>query len=142
MILQEQYKEDPWRMLVCCILLNLTARVQVDRVLQGYDAHLPLFEHYPTAVDMALAGEGVLREKLSVLGLQNRKARSLKAFSREWVGLCRSSDEWPPRQESVSRLPGVGKYAMDSYRIFVLGDVSRFESGDKVLAAYLEEVKR
>ena len=31
-ILQEVYQSDGWKMLVCCIMLNLTNRKQVDRV--------------------------------------------------------------------------------------------------------------
>jgi hypothetical protein len=44
-----------------------------------------------------------------------------------------------PDEKTVAKLPGIGPYALDSYRIFILKDRSRFESGDKVLAKYLEE---
>ena len=41
-LLQEIYQDDPWKMLVCCILLNLTKRQQVDGIRHE------LFTKYPT----------------------------------------------------------------------------------------------
>ena len=41
-LLQEVYQDDAWKMLVCCILLNLTKRTQVDIIRDE------LFTLYPT----------------------------------------------------------------------------------------------
>ena len=49
-LLQEIYK-DPWQMLVCCILLNLTHRRQVDKVREE------LFTKWPTPEKMMHAKE-------------------------------------------------------------------------------------
>ena len=50
-LLQEIYQPDGWKMLVCCIMLNLTNRKQVDRVRHK------LFKKYPTAKDLHGIGQ-------------------------------------------------------------------------------------
>ena len=55
-LLQEVYQDDPWKMLVCCILLNVTHRRQVDKVRDK------LFTRYPTATQMAFAADDELSE--------------------------------------------------------------------------------
>ena len=67
-LLQEVYQDDPWKMLVCCILLNLTHRRQVDKVRNE------LFTRYPTAMHMAFAMEDELSEMLKPLGFYNKRA--------------------------------------------------------------------
>ena len=46
-LLQEIYQDDGWKMLTCCMLLNLTNRKQVDTIRDE------LFKRYPTPSDMA-----------------------------------------------------------------------------------------
>ena len=41
-LLQEIYQPDGWKMLTCCMLLNLTNRKQVDGIRDE------LFKRYPT----------------------------------------------------------------------------------------------
>ena len=41
-LLQEIYQDDGWKMLTCCMLLNLTNRKQVDTIRDE------LFKKYPT----------------------------------------------------------------------------------------------
>ena len=62
-LLQEIYQDDPWKMLVCCILLNLTKRQQVDEVRHE------LFTKYPTEYEMMEANEDELANILQPLGL-------------------------------------------------------------------------
>ena len=73
-LLQEVYKEDPWKMMVCCILLNLTKRQQVDIVREE------LFKRYPTEYDMIEANEKELSELLKPLGLYNKRAKTFCSF--------------------------------------------------------------
>ena len=79
-ILQEVYQSDGWKMLVCCIMLNLTNRKQVDRVRHE------LFKRYPTAKDLSVADYEELSELLTPLGMQFKRAATLMKFSKE-VGL-------------------------------------------------------
>lgn len=114
-------------MLVGCILLNLTSRRQVDRVLPG------LFLHYPDPGKMHHAGPE-LEEMLRPLGLQNRRAATLREFSIQWI----MAEPWGLTEQLLAQMKGIGPYALDSYRIFVLGDGSRCDSGDKELVRWLE----
>ena len=123
-LLQEVYQEEPWRMLVCCILLNLTHRRQVDKVRDK------LFTRYPTPMHMAFAMEDELSEMLRPLGFYNKRALTLKRMSLEYIrGFT-----------DVSTLYGVGKYANDSWEIFQNNNTD-VQPEDDVLKEYLRITK-
>ena len=119
-LLQEVYKEDPWKMMVCCILLNLTKRQQVDIVREE------LFRRYPTEYDMIEANEKELSELLKPLGLYNKRAKTLIKFSWGWINGF----------NDIKELYGVGQYARDSWDIFQNNNMN-IKPDDKVLQEYL-----
>ena len=119
-LLQEVYQDDAWKMLVCCILLNLTKRTQVDIIRDE------LFKLYPTPNKMKNANQSELSKLLQPLGLYNRRAKSLKRFSEDWVKGFNSVDE----------LYGIGQYAKDSWEIFQNNN-RNVNPTDKVLIEYL-----
>lgn len=119
-LLQEVYKEDPWKMMVCCILLNLTKRQQVDIVREE------LFKRYPTEYDMIEANEKELSELLKPLGLYNKRAKTLIKFSWGWINGF----------NDIKELYGVGQYARDSWDIFQNNNMN-IKPDDKVLQEYL-----
>ena len=119
-LLQEIYQSDGWKMLTCCMLLNLTNRRQVDVIRDE------LFKRYPTPKDMMNADESELAELLKPLGLYNRRAKSLKKMSEGYV----------KGFESVDELYGIGQYAKDSWEIFQNNN-RKVKPMDKVLQEYL-----
>ena len=119
-LLQEVYKDDGWKMLTCCMLLNLTNRKQVDTIRDE------LFKKYPTPKDMMNAKHRELADILKPLGLYNRRATSLRLMSAGYIGGFKSVDE----------LYGIGKYAKDSWEIFQNNNMS-VNPTDKVLQEYL-----
>lgn len=121
MLLQEIYRQDPWKMLVGCILLNQTTRVQVDKIREE------LFSIWPDALEMGSADPEELARLIKPLGLYNRRARTLIKFSREWT-----DKEW---QDPIE-LHGIGKYAQDSWEIFQKNNFS-VQPTDKELLSYL-----
>jgi len=123
-LLQEIYQDDPWKMLVCCILLNLTKRQQVDEVRHE------LFSKYPTEYEMMEADETELANILKPLGLYNRRAKTLIKFSWMWVNGF----------NDVSELYGIGQYAKDSWEIFQMNNFDIIPT-DKVLLEYLYQEK-
>jgi len=139
-LLQQYYQDDPWRILVTCILLNQTGRTQVDRVLDA-----GFFEKYKKSLSLAWAEIEELTAMIRPLGFQNVRAKRLKAMSLEWARLMndrRGQRGWPPK-EAVAKLTGIGDYALDSYCFFVLKDFTHFRSGDKELGEWLRnEVKQ
>lgn len=123
-IIQERWSLTPWHMFVCCLLLNQTSNRQVKPLLKEF------FTRYPSPEILAAADRDTLRELIRPLGFYNKRARTLIRFSREYLG------EWQDPRE----LHGVGKYAWDSYRIFILGELE-IQTEDKVLRTYLRKKK-
>ena len=121
-LLQERIKVfDPWRMLVACTLLNQTGWQQVEKVIWK------LFDDYPTPDDLSAAGPE-LEQLIRPLGFYNRRAKSLRNMSNAYrLGM------WVDPIE----LPGVGRYARDSWALFVEND-SSVRPKDHKLAAYAE----
>ena len=121
-MLQEIYLSDPWKMLVCCMLLNLTNRKQVDTIRKQ------LFDKYKTPQDMMNAKHEELADILKPLGLYNRRANSLRKMSEGYINGFKSVDE----------LYGIGQYAKDSWDIFQNSNLN-IKPEDKVLQEYLRQ---
>ena len=119
-LLQEIYQTDGWKMLVCCMLLNLTNRKQVDTVIDE------LFGRYPTPEDMMNAEHSDVVDIVQPLGLYNTRAERLIKMSEGYVKGFKSVDE----------LYGIGQYAKDSWEIFQNNNM-KVNPTDKVLQEYL-----
>jgi methyl-CpG-binding domain protein 4 len=124
MMLQEIYRHDPWKMLVGCILLNQTTRVQVDRVRDE------LFRLWPDPIEMGSADPKAISEVIRSLGFYNKRAYTLIKFSREWT-----DKNWKDPIE----LHGIGKYAQDSWEIFQKNNFL-VQPTDKELLRYLAKI--
>lgn len=120
-LLQEDYVHDPWRVLVICILLNRTTGKQVSQVLPT------LFTLCPNANTTTEVPIEALVKVLRPLGLQNRRAATLKTFSKEYL-----QDSWT----HVTQLHGIGKYAADAYAIFCTGKWDHVRPEDHKLTEY------
>ena len=125
-LVQESYFGDEWKILVCCILLNLTTHKQVRKVLPF------LFKRYPEPDFMALADEEELRLLLQPLGLSNKRAKTLMRFSKEYL-----TSSWT----TASDLHGCGKYADDAWHIFCKGDWEKVAPRDHALNYYYTYLK-
>ena len=121
-LLQEIYRDDGWKMLVCCMLVNLTNRKQVDTVRDK------LFFKYPTPKDMMKAKHSDLVDIIKPLGLYNTRAERLIKMSKGYVKGFKSVDE----------LYGIGQYAKDSWEIFQMKN-NNIKPRDKVLQEYLRQ---
>lgn len=125
LLLQEIYREHPWRMLVCCIMLNCTSRKQVDQVRDEF------FRRYPDSLEAESADPAEMAELIAPLGFKNRRTQTIKRFSSDWMNLAWSEP---------SELYGIGKYAQDSWEIFQKGNLE-VEPTDGVLHKYLAWAK-
>lgn len=122
LLLQEIYNEHPWRVLVCCIMLNCTSRKQVDRVRDEF------FKRYPGPREAVAADSSEMSQIISHLGFRNRRTASIQRFSNDWL-----TRDWL----EPSELYGIGQYAQDSWDIFYKGNL-QIEPNDGVLGKYLE----
>lgn len=126
---QLELVEQPWRMLIVCSALNLTSWRQVDPVMEEF------FKRWPDPHSFLLSTHEEVADLIKPLGLYNRRAQTWRKLTRGWVTL------WNPTHKEVAKLPGVGQYAVDSWRIFIERDLT-VEPQDKVLRAWIEAARR
>ena len=120
MIIQQYLKHDPWKMLIGCILLNQTHNRQVWPIID------PFFKRFPTPESISENNFEEIRDLIRGAGFYNRRAKSIINFTKAWI----------EGFNDVSELPGIGKYAKDSYEIFI-NENTNVEVTDKVLTKYL-----
>lgn len=124
-LIQEDYLNDHWKMMVCCICLNQTNNKQVRPILDI------LFAIIPDPNSAIMCPKEMISECLKSTGFQNVKADRIKKMSQKWLdGFSHPSE-----------LPGIGKYGQDSWDIFINGNLGR-ETSDKKLIAYLSSFGR
>jgi endonuclease III len=123
-LIQEEYVQEPWKMLVCCILLNQTNNKQVRQVLSS------VFELIPDPISAIWCEPEVLAAVIKTTGFQNIKAKRIRDLSSKWVeGFNDPLD-----------LPGIGQYGRDSWEIFIKCNLS-INPNDKKLKYYLDSVR-
>lgn len=103
-LIQEHYWPDAWKMMVCCMLLNMTTRKQVDGVVDHF------FTKYNSPEEASKANVDEMIEIIKELGLVNRRSISVIKMSQEWI-----TNEW----NKVIELHGLGQYAQDCYDMFI-----------------------
>lgn len=122
-ILEVKYMPNPWKVLICCILLNRTKKTVAAPVIER------LFEKYPTPEKLSRAKESSIEEIIRTLGLQKQRAKTLKVFSQQVVERGISED-------TIDNLRGIGQYAKDAYNIFFHGS-KRVHSRDYALRNFV-----
>jgi methyl-CpG-binding domain protein 4 len=120
-IIQEKYKNDPWKVLVCCILLNQTNNKQVRPLVENF------FLKWPNSSSLMKEDTEVISDFIKPTGFQNVKAKRLKSFSVEWTQGIRDPNLFT----------GIGKYGKEAWRIFIENDFN-FSPSDKKLKMYLD----
>ncbi|XP_077241853.1 DNA glycosylase superfamily protein [Tasmannia lanceolata] len=126
-LLQENHAHDPWRVLVICMLLNLTTGRQVTKVLED------LFRLCPDAKTATEVDEEEIEKVIRHLGLQTKRAKMIQRFSKEYL-----EEDWT----HVTQLHGVGKYGADAHAIFCTGKWKQVQPEDHVLNKYWEFLYR
>jgi len=124
-LIQEDYLDNPWKMMVCCILLNQTNNKQVRPILSS------VFELIPTPISTIGCDPERLASVIKTTGFQNVKASRILKLSQKWI----------EGFECVTDLTGIGKYGLDSWNIFIKKDLT-ITTLDKKLKAYLEAVNK
>ena len=120
-IIQQEFQHNPWQMLVGCIMLNQTSNKNVRQVIYSF------FDRWPTPQSVINADPNDIREHIRPLGFYNRRTATIQRFSREYI---------EKRFINAHELHGIGKYANDSYEIFIRGNLN-VNPTDKILIRYL-----
>ncbi len=124
-LVQESYHGDAWRVVISSILLNRTTGEQVKSVVDEF------FRHWPTPKCVKEEDLPKMVETIRSLGLMNRRSKMIIRLAAEWVA------NPPSSIDELSKMHGIGWYALESYRIFVEGKMD-FEPTDGVLKSYVE----
>lgn len=122
-LIQQEFKHDTWKMLIGCIMLNQTSNKQVRQVIYDF------FDKYPNPESITEDSIPDITERLRPLGFYNRRAATILRFSNEYINKGNTGAH-------ILELYGIGKYAWDSYEIFINGNTS-VEPKDKILKRYL-----
>lgn len=123
-LIQEILRDDPWKLLVAVICLNMTSAKQAIPVLEK------IFKTADTP-ELLLALDGdQLESILKPLGLHRRRSKTLVEMSKAFLGGF----------SDLIELPGIGKYGADSYNMFISGDLVD-DVTDKELRNYVNWVK-
>ena len=120
-LIQQEFQHDPFKMLLGCIMLNQTSNKHVRKVIYSF------FDKWPTPQSVINANPDEIREHIRPLGFYNRRTATIMRFSREYI---------EKRFIRASELHGIGKYADDSYEIFINGNLN-VNPTDKILIKYL-----
>jgi methyl-CpG-binding domain protein 4 len=129
---QEEYRDEPWKMLIACMMLNCTSHKQMDQVRHGF------FERWPNAQSLSQADPEEIAQMIKPLGFYNRRAKSWIEFSKQWTEIeSQYEDVTEVPLKVLSKLRGIGEYALDSWKIFQLF-IYDFEPCDKVLKPFCE----
>tara|TARA_B100001094_G_C18188760_1_gene805665 strand:- start:2822 stop:3172 length:351 start_codon:yes stop_codon:yes gene_type:complete len=101
-------------------MLNQTSRKQVEPMIDDF------FAKWPTAFDASIADEGEMIKTIRSLGMYNKRVKTIKNMSKQYLNGF----------ENAKDLYGCGKYADDTYRIFVKGEWKEVEPKDHALVFY------
>jgi methyl-CpG-binding domain protein 4 len=121
MIIQQEFQHDPFKLLIGCIMLNQTSNKNVRQVIYDF------FDRWPTPNSILEANEDDIREAIRPLGFYNVRTNRIIRFSHDYIN---------KKFNRASELYGIGKYAEDSYEIFINGNLN-VEPTDKILIRYL-----
>jgi methyl-CpG-binding domain protein 4 len=120
-IIQQEFQHNPFQMLIGCIMLNQTSNRHVRKVIYTF------FERWPDPQSILDADPNEIREHIRSLGFYNTRTNRIIRFSQDYL---------TKTFKRASELYGIGKYADDSYEIFIKGNNS-VEPTDKILRKYL-----
>ena len=126
-LIQEDLWPDAHRILVACMLLNLTTRRAMEKVLPR------VFRAYPTPEAMAAADPNDLSQIIAPLGFRNRRTKNLIEMSKRYL---------EPNWKHAKELPGIGEYGAAAWDIFVLRKLPAECPKDGALKNYYKWMKK
>ena len=147
-LVQERLSHDPFRLLIAVIFLNKT------RGSVALPVFYQLMECYPTPADLAAAKQEDVVEIIQHLGLQNQRAKKCINLAKAWLerpperGRRYRVLHYPKKDDGkdvkpgdiideedkrvaweIGQLPGIGVYAIDSWRIFCRDELRGLPTG-------------
>ena len=122
-LMVQQQLDGPWQHMVGVIMLNLTNRKQVKKVLPEF------LSRWPEPSSLLYATRDQIEKVIEPLGMKKVRAERLYRMSQEFL-------DWDG--EDATELYGIGKYGSDSYRLFFKKELPE-DVGDHELQRYVKE---
>ena len=122
-LMVQQQINGPWQHMVGVIMLNLTNRKQVKKVLPEF------LSRWPEPSSLLYATRDQIEKVIEPLGMKKVRAERLYRMSQEFL-------DWDG--EDATELYGIGKYGSDSYRLFFKKELPE-DVGDHELQRYVKE---
>ena len=119
----QQQIDGPWQHMVGVIMLNLTGRKQVKKVLPEF------LSRWPDPESLLHATSRQIEKVIEPLGMKKVRAERLYRMSEQFL-------DWDG--EDATELYGIGKYGSDSYRLFFKNELPE-DVGDHELQRYVKE---
>lgn len=132
-LMQERYRDDPWALLVGCILFNMVHGKKARPILEEF------LRTWPSPESLWLSDghiDGILdemRRMFRPLGLHGRRADRIWKMTFDFLVLRPDVN----MNVDVSDLHGVGEYGADSFNMFCRGYLV-LDARDKELRKYLD----
>jgi endonuclease III len=134
-LLEELFSNDPWRLLLCTILLNRTQRKQgVDLILWEF------LKSWPTPRSVLAGNVQEIAKRIARLGMHQKRSQGLQQFCRDYIELLENKEtqEFDWSRVDITKLYHCGDYAADAYQIFIQKKWHTVNSKDYALRAYCE----
>ena len=122
-LMVQQQIDGPWQHMVGVIMLNLTGRKQVKKVLPEF------LSRWPNPESLLHATSRQIEEVIAPLGMKKVRAERLYRMSEQFL-------DWDGKD--ATELYGIGKYGSDSYRLFFKNELPE-DVGDHELQRYVKE---
>ena len=122
-LMVQQQIDGPWQHMVGVIMLNLTGRKQVKKVLPEF------LSRWPNPQSLLHATSRQIEDVIEPLGMKRVRAERLYRMSEQFL-------DWDG--EDATELYGIGKYGSDSYRLFFKNELPE-DVGDHELQRYVKE---
>ena len=122
-LMVQQQINGPWQHMVGVIMLNLTNRKQVKKVLPEF------LSRWPEPSSLLYATRDQIEKVIEPLGMKKVRAERLYRMSEQFL-------DWDG--EDATELYGIGKYGSDSYRLFFKKELPE-DVGDHELQRYVKE---
>lgn len=135
-LMQERYRDDPWALLIGCILFNMVHGSKAQPIHEEFLRRWPSAEFFEGEMRYAYLTIKEMIELFAPLGFQNRRADRIVKMTHDFLVLRPDLNE----NLSVTNLHGCGKYASDSFNIFYRGYLVE-DVSDKELKSYVSWAK-
>lgn len=132
-LLQEYYAHDAWMLLVACALMSRVASADLKHeVISNF------FEKFPTPTAALHANAEDVFEVIKRLGLFPGRMRTIVEVS---TAFLTNTGAFEVGLEPDKKIYGIGEFGVDSFEIFVRGDIAR-KPKDCNLAAFCSWQRR